>query len=429
MAFQDDELSRLFLMAGLGMIGAPSLAQGVSRGGMFALQDMDNQKELKARQRLADAKLKEEDQQAKAREIALARAQQLQTIMGGGGTPQVQPAGSQRSVVDAPGWTPQVAPAPQANIGQMLLKGGFVDEAKKYADAEAHLHGEAYGGIQMTQAGKPYYMTKQGPRYVADNSFVPREELHFGDTGDRSMVGVDKFTGKEVSPGFKKNMSAVEQDASSRGWANVNLAREQFNRGELRDVPLPDGSKVPAFVTPQGMKQVPGTAPARERLHDSAAEKLLTLDQMMHSGQVALSELKTNGGTGPVIGRLPDFMANYFDPKGMKSRQFLSDLTTQITLARSGAAVTESEYKRLRPFLADPADSDAVAQGKVENLMKEYGQIRQARSTFYSSQGYKVPEATMGLSDPLKGGGKIKSGAEIEADLMAELERRKKRGG
>ena len=37
--FQDDELSRLFLMAGLGMIGAPNVAQGISRGGMFALQE------------------------------------------------------------------------------------------------------------------------------------------------------------------------------------------------------------------------------------------------------------------------------------------------------------------------------------------------------------------------------------------------------
>jgi hypothetical protein len=428
---QDDELSRLFLMAGLGMIGAPNLAQGVSRGGMFALQDLDQQREYKTKKQLADAKLREEELQAKQREIALARAQRLQGIYGGAGqSSSVQPAGSQRSVVDAPGWNPQVAPAKPQDIGDMLLREGFVDEAEKYAKARGALHGEAYGGLQMTQSGKPYYMTKQGPRYAADNSFVPREELHFGDTGDRTSVGFDKFTGQVKSQGVAKGLSPAERDASARGWANFNLGTYDQDRG--------------GYAGPKGFTAIPGGMPGGKGQREDA-------DNLRKEFN-ALPAVKNYMETVPMFNaasRAPDtpagdFALIYGVGKVLDPGSVVREGEMNMVIASGSPAQRVSGYLN---FLQGNGRLTPAQRGELQEMLLNatterqalYNQARQSYGGIAQQRGYKpedifvsAPEVSTNFRDgkSVKGAvGKAPSGAQVEAAVMAELERRRKAGG
>lgn len=435
MAFDEEALNNALIMAGLGMMGSRGSAwDKLAQAGMFGLQGYNQVLSAREQKKLQDAKLEEERQQAEQRKLAMQKAQmelerqqRLAQILTGAVAPTVQPAGSQRSVVDAPGWQPQVAQAPQGDprekIVRMLADAGFTKEAEDQLKIMQGLEGKAHGGIEVDKDGKPFYMTDRGPRYTT-GGFVPREKLVGVDLG--GQVGFRTEYSPNIVGRVDKTMTGAEKDASARGWANVNLAREQFNRGQfVNDFNTPQGA-MPGFVTPKGFNPVAGGAPKQERLHDAAAEKLLTLDQMLQTAGTALNEIKTNGGTGPVIGRLPDMMANYWDAKGMKARQFLSDVSTQITLARSGAAVTDNEYKRLAPFLAAPTDTEEVAKSKLENLIAAYGDIRDARAQFYGAQGFKVPPAFMGSGPalpPNMASGKISrpgqpSPAEAEAELL-----------
>lgn len=73
-----------------------------------------------------------------------------------------------------------------------------------------------------------------------------------------------------------------------------------------------------------------------------------------------------SGGTGLVLGSLPDRYAARLDPEGVPLRSALTNFSSQIMNALSGAAVSEQEKKRLEAFLPTTSDDWNTLRAKMD---------------------------------------------------------------
>lgn len=71
------------------------------------------------------------------------------------------------------------------------------------------------------------------------------------------------------------------------------------------------------------------------------------------------------GGTGLLLGMLPSTIANRVDPGGTDLRSAISQMSSVIMNALSGAAVSEQERKRLEGFLPTAKDDLPTVQRKL----------------------------------------------------------------
>ena len=88
---------------------------------------------------------------------------------------------------------------------------------------------------------------------------------------------------------------------------------------------------------------------------------------------------------------LPDAILQRTDPKGVETRAAVANLGSMIIHDRSGAAVTASEYPRLKPFIPTATDDPATVQKKLGQFINEYRKINDEMTQFYTESGYKVP--------------------------------------
>jgi len=101
--------------------------------------------------------------------------------------------------------------------------------------------------------------------------------------------------------------------------------------------------------------------------------------------------------TGFFKGMLNDVapnMVNRIWPKGSKARAAIADLGSTIIHDRSGAAVTASEYPRLRPFIPTAYDDDATVKMKLERFREIVAEeTRLYADNFGPDMGYKRLES------------------------------------
>jgi len=81
------------------------------------------------------------------------------------------------------------------------------------------------------------------------------------------------------------------------------------------------------------------------------------------------------------------------DPEGVSIRAMIADIGSMKIHDRSGAAVSASEYPRLKPFVPSAKDEPAAAIEKLKLFKREYELMQQGINTFYS-EGYKQPPAS-----------------------------------
>jgi hypothetical protein len=108
-------------------------------------------------------------------------------------------------------------------------------------------------------------------------------------------------------------------------------------------------------------------------------------------GQI-LQELKSNQGDGVgfVVGNLPGPIIDRLSPEGVRLRAMIADIGSMKIHDRSGAAVTASEFPRLRPFIPSPTDSPETIRKKLEQFRDQYlNELRDQRSVYGASSGYK----------------------------------------
>lgn len=382
MALDDDAFTRALLMAGLGMMGAPNAWQGISRGGMFGLQGYDQavENKRKAADDLTAQELKK--LQVAQAQLAIDKQTKLAALYGGGQQPQA-PQGPRPSMMDAPGWAsspmaqrPQQAPAQQGeSVGQMLLKAGFVKEAEEWAKAQTALGGEVFNEVHVGKDGRPYLLNKNGKQQFLDQSAAPRDKLVAHNTGN-ALQFTTEFDTKPMGS-LAVNMSPAERDASARGWGNLGLEQKKFNRGDLRDVPMPDGSTGIGYVTPGGFQQIPGTGTKeKERpatIQMALANNAVMLDKIDRA-ELAVQNYPQAFGAKNYMG---DAIRQRTDSEGVPARAVVSDIGSQVLHDRSGASITASEAPRLQPFVPLPTDRADVIADKLKNFRREFTVMRQ----------------------------------------------------
>lgn len=125
--------------------------------------------------------------------------------------------------------------------------------------------------------------------------------------------------------------------------------------------------------------------------------------------------------TGPIKGRvssLTQAFPNVFgkaDSRVVSAQARLSNVTSEIMKQRSGGAVTDAEFERLKPFLASRNDDEATAAQKLTDLISYLNRTLETTQSEFSESGYNVP----GMGGAPTAGGEDKKARA--ARLLAEL--------
>lgn len=126
---------------------------------------------------------------------------------------------------------------------------------------------------------------------------------------------------------------------------------------------------------------------------------------------LALAEGKTVGGlvgdadaTG-WKGYAPDSLLQRVDEGGIDTRAAIADLGSMIIHERSGAAVTASEFPRLKPFIPTEKDDPPAVRKKLKRFVEIYKEEQKAyREQFSKEAGYGRNEP---VSSPQPGVGGV----------------------
>lgn len=94
-----------------------------------------------------------------------------------------------------------------------------------------------------------------------------------------------------------------------------------------------------------------------------------------------------------------DAMRQRTDPEGVAIRAMIADIGSMKIHDRSGAAVSASEFPRLKPFVPSANDEPAAAVEKLRLFKREYELMQQGINSFYS-EGYKPPPGRPAASAP-----------------------------
>lgn len=170
----------------------------------------------------------------------------------------------------------------------------------------------------------------------------------------------------------------------------------------------PDGRAAP-ILGPDNQPIKPKSL--EKALPTSAAQKLMENQQNLRRAEQALGLMEgksVNGQEGDpdatgFKGYAPDFALQRLDPKGIATRAAIGDLGSLVIHDRSGAAVTASEYPRLRPFIPLVTDDPDTVKKKLGRFVTEYQNIVGEAADFYKESGYKVPTGALRGGAPTAG--------------------------
>jgi hypothetical protein len=112
---------------------------------------------------------------------------------------------------------------------------------------------------------------------------------------------------------------------------------------------------------------------------------------------------KSPESVGFLKGMTPDSILQRSDPGGVDTRAQIANIGSLMIHERSGAAVTASEYPRLKPFVPKVDDSAETVKTKLENFKRIYEQVQQDYADTYNEDtGYQLPNLRS-VSEPSEG--------------------------
>lgn len=128
----------------------------------------------------------------------------------------------------------------------------------------------------------------------------------------------------------------------------------------------------PVQVDPKSGRTRPivgqGGEPVRPPVPPAVKTALLENRKSISVIDSAINAVKAHPqATGILRGRI-DALDQRVDPKGVEARAGVADIGSLIIRDRSGAAVTASEFPRLRPFLPDANDSHSTVLKKLARM-------------------------------------------------------------
>ena len=177
----------------------------------------------------------------------------------------------------------------------------------------------------------------------------------------------------------------VEDKQSPTGWS---YADARTGKIVMPGAPLP-ASTVKANA--QGQKALP-SAVGSKFMENSQNLRMAERAQGLMGGQTVEGVKGDPNATG-FKNYLPDAILQRTDPTGVETRAAVANLGSLIIHDRSGAAVTASEYPRLKPFIPTATDDPATVKKKLGQFINEYTKINEEMTQFYTDAGYNVPQS------------------------------------
>jgi hypothetical protein len=137
----------------------------------------------------------------------------------------------------------------------------------------------------------------------------------------------------------------------------------------------------PIGTKPKDLRPVPATINTAMTQNQAVLNKLDRVDQLLAANPNA---------TGILKGITPNVILNRTDKEGTAARAALAELAATKVHDLSGAAVSVSEFGRLKPFLPQPTDDAETIKTKLSGMRAEIQDIMGATNQIYSEeQGYK----------------------------------------
>lgn len=226
----------------------------------------------------------------------------------------------------------------------------------------------ADAGMEMPMQGKP----KPDVRVVG-NSLVS-----VGADGKPSVLYSDSREATQ-RPGSKFSQLSKEE-AAALGLPPGTVAQRDVNTG-----------KIDIVVNPQratSLRQVPSAIAQGFASNRNEISKL----------EKAIEAVTKNPKAFGVKNYAPDAVVQRMDKKGVDPRAKVADIGSMIVHDRSGAAVTASEYPRLRPFIPQATDDPDVVITKLKNLKATLESMQEENASLFTEEsGYKplVPASSV----------------------------------
>lgn len=292
------------------------------------------------------------------------------------------------------------------------------DEEKEHAkrlDAvmRAATLGEAGGYIEEPGVmGSPMFQSRLGPVGAARQRAVSPADL----------LSPEMVTGIRVDP-MRSTRAKQQREKDAADLAARNATAKLFDTPEEQGAVVAGASpqdvraaRPPAAprpgnidpLSPEGIaaaiQRERGIASIPTRAQQSAgAGRGKTLPAAQIDKFAMLSDLETaarslpalidaqggNVGTGPIAGRVPDFLKS---GKGVNTRAVISSIEGQYLNLLSGAAVSPSEAARLEPFIPNQRDDEQRVKAKAVAFANRLRQILKAKRDAFRKAGYAVDE-------------------------------------
>lgn len=190
------------------------------------------------------------------------------------------------------------------------------------------------------------------------------------------ITAVDPAT-LQARGSFGVSMSPAERDASARGWAGQNLARERFAMEQQQGGKPTFNAEAGGFIVPpsqnnpqggiiplQGFQKPLNDVQAKAQLFGTRMQEA---DKIMSDLQKGGKSFSTPGANAPFIGGLVNAVNT---EQGQMLDQAKRDFTNAVLRRESGAAIAPSEF--------DSADKQYFPQiGDSEKVIEQKARARQ----------------------------------------------------
>ena len=258
---------------------------------------------------------------------------------------------------------------------------------------------------QMLESGNPFlvqqaraYLDKGMDENFESSKIANEQRFTQGQTG--YQAGLSDFTGARSE--FRQNQYAEGRDVKARNFgresdyntrtfnAAESAATRGFQAGESRaerrlrrsegalDRTAADKRNTDIIEGKKETAIKPLKAPiAIQTAYLSNHSALSQIDRM-----IAAVSSRPNS-VGIRFKALPDEVASRIDPEGQETRAIIADLSSLVVHDRSGAAVTISEYPRLKAFLPRLDDNAETVRTKAQTLMAKIQEEQGAIETLY----------------------------------------------
>ena len=138
------------------------------------------------------------------------------------------------------------------------------------------------------------------------------------------------------------------------------------------------------FVYNEAGQAVPPAAGLKPKLNASGEKAILEARTDLASINNALATVRAAPvGTFGLKNVVPgsETVRQYSDPAGVAARAAVANIGSRVIHDRSGAAVTISEFPRLKPFIPSASDTPKAIEDKLAGMAREYETIQREWQT------------------------------------------------